>query len=371
MVTIRDVARAAGVSIATVSRVCAGSPRVSEATTLRVRKVAAQLDYWPNAAARSLTTNRSQTLGVLLPDLYGEFFSEVIRGIDHAAFQDAHQILVSSSHARTETLAAAARSMRGRVDGLIIMAPERTAGAAIQQIASELPVVLLNPGFDAPSCGSISIANFDGSYAATRHLLDLGHRALAILKGPAGNVDAEERLRGYRAALAESGLDSELELEGDFTEVSGFLASAALLSRLRAPTAVFAANDSMAIGLLSALRDHQIHVPHDLSVIGFDDIAVAQYVTPALTTVRVEAYELGRRAVRQLLTANGALGSAGRDPSVFPVREVLAASLVFRKTCASPPHARPLGSAAQGTGESGRSRENLGNARQACRRSRT
>ncbi len=207
MVTIRDVARAAGVSIATVSRVFNGSSRVSEETRKAVRAAASKLDYWPNSAARSLTTNRSQVLGVLLPDLFGEFFSEVIRGIDHAARREKLQILVSSSHADTDALLAAARSMRGRIDGLIAMAPDKGSAKAIHQITRKFPVVLLNPRFATNGCSAVSIANFEGARAMVNHLTGLGHRDLAMITGPSGNVDAEERLRGFRTALADAGLE--------------------------------------------------------------------------------------------------------------------------------------------------------------------
>lgn len=344
MATIRDVAREAGVSIATVSRVCAGSPRVSAATSRRVQEVSARLNYWPNGAARSLTTSRTQTLGVLLPDLYGEFYSEVIRGIDRAASLDGYQILVSSSHARSETLLAAARSMRGRVDGLIVMAPDEGSSAAIRRITQDVPVVLLNPRVELAECGAISVANFDGAHAITAHLLALGHRVIAMVRGPAGNVDAEERLRGYRAALRGAGLEPDpgLEREGDFTEGSGYQCAAAVLERRPRPTAVFAANDYMAIGLMGALRERGLEVPRAMSVAGFDDIAVAQYLSPPLTTVRVEAYELGRRAVGQLLDSavpEKAAGNGGRGraaPSSGRTHEVLPATLILRSTCGAP-----------------------------------
>lgn len=331
MATIRDVARVAGVSIATVSRVYNGSTRVSDETRKKVRTVAAKMDYWPNGAARSLTTSRTHSLGVLLPDLYGEFFSEVIRGIDQAARREKYQILVSSSHADDEALIAAARSMHGRIDGLIAMAPDAASTAAIKQIAKSFPVVLLNPRVEVEGCGAISIANYDGSHSMVRHLLSLGHRRIAMLSGPAGNVDAEERVRGYRAALREAGipLDKRMELTGDFTESSGYARASDILALKPRPTAIFAANDNMAIGLLSALREASLRVPEDVAVTGFDNIAISRYVTPALTTVNVDAYELGDRAVMQWL---GRLGANAREPVKH---EILGATLVVRRSCGS------------------------------------
>ena len=332
MATIHDVARAAGVSIATVSRVLNGNARVSGESCQRVWAAAASLDYWPNPAARSLRQSRTHVLGVLLPDLYGEFFSEVIRGIDLEARHAKFQILVSSSHAEAEAIAAAARSMRGRVDGLVVMAPDAESASAIDRIMHKFPVILLNTPFPADGCGGISIANAAGARAVVGHLLALGHRRVAVIKGPPGNADAEERLGGYRETLAGAGIEPvpSLELEGDFTESSGFRAATQLRALRPIPSAVFATNDYMAIGLLSALNASAIRVPADMAVAGFDDIAIASYVTPALTTVRVDAYELGARAVRLLVSAIGA------DRGAPCRKEVLPVTLVIRQSSGAP-----------------------------------
>jgi LacI family transcriptional regulator len=331
VVTIRDVARAAGVSIATVSRVFNGSSRVSSESSRRVRAAAKRLDYWPHSGARSLTTARTQALGVLLPDLFGEFFSEVIRGIDHTARSHMLQILVSSSHADTEQLVAAARSLSGRIDGLIAMVPDKGSVAGIQSIARRFPVVLLSPRLQVHGCSSVSIANHAGASALVRHLLELGHRRIAILKGPLGNVDAEERLRGYRDTLRAAGVEPEpgLEFQGDFTEASGYRAGSAILRLQPRPAAVFAANDYMAIGLLCALRDAGIEVPHQMAVTGFDDIAIARYLNPPLTTVHVDTYEMGVRAARSLIDILGAPDGDGHSRIELP------AGLVVRTSCGS------------------------------------
>ena len=329
MATIRDVAREAGVSIATVSRVFNQTALVTEATAQHVRVVASRLDYWPNSAASSLITHRTHAIGVLLPDLYGEFFSEVIRGVDLAARRENYQVLVSSSRANAETIVSAVRALRGRIDGLIVMAPDADANAAIHDFAARFPVMLLNPGVTAIEVGAISIANHEGAYAAVRHLIELGHRRVAMILGPAGNLDAEERRAGYRRALADAGIpfSPELELPGDFSESSGFQAAAELMRIRPRPTAMFAANDYMAIGLLSALRDAGVRVPHDLALVGFDDIAIAQYLSPMLTTVRVDACELGRRAMERLLPF-----ARARRPAE-PYRETLPTTLIVRHSC--------------------------------------
>jgi LacI family transcriptional regulator len=328
MATIRDVAQRAGVSIATVSRVLNESTRVSESTRQRVWAAFDDLDFSPNGAARSLTTRRTNVLGVLLPDLYGEFFSEVIRGIDLAARREGLHTLVSSAHAETDTILSAARSMRGRIDGAIVMAPDASTAEAIHRIRDRFPVVLLNARFEIPGCSSISIANSDGAYDIVKHLLRLGHGPIAILKGPTGNIDAEERLRGYRRALEEAGIehDASLELNGDFTESSGYRAAGEILRHSRRPSAVFASNDSMAIGLMCSLGNMGIDVPRSVAVAGFDDVAIARYLTPPLTTAHVDAYRLGERAVALLLSA---LSKEKSDQK----HETLPCPLVIRETC--------------------------------------
>jgi LacI family transcriptional regulator len=328
--TIHDVARAARVSIATVSRVLNDSPRVSDGTRRRVWAAADRLDYTPNSAARALTTRRTRTLGVLLPDLYGEFFSEVIRGVDRAAREASLQILISSSHANAEEAVSAARAMRGRIDGLIVMAPDSASSEALQRIARGTPVVVINPRRKIEGCGAVSIANFEGAFAVTKHLTALGHRSIATIRGPRGNVDATERLRGFRRALKGAGLDpaAALVVAGDFTESSGHRAAETILAARPRPTAVFAANDSMAIGLLSALGDQSVRVPEDVAVAGFDDIAIARYLSPPLTTARVDACELGARAVRRLVQ-----GEACEEGDRTGRPEVLPAPLVVRRSC--------------------------------------
>ena len=327
--TIRDVARLAGVSIATVSRVFNDSARVSEESAQRVRTAATRLDYWPNSGARSLTTSRTHSLGVLLPDLFGEFFSEVIRGIDHAARAERLQVLVSSSHADTHELLAAARAMRGRIDGLIAMVPDNGSAPEIRQIIRRFPVVLLNPRSRIAACSTVSIANYEGARAVVEHLLALGRQRLATIRGPQGNVDAEQRWRGYRDALRAAGIAKQapLEFQGDFTERSGYVCGSAVLRLDPWPSAVFAANDYMAIGLLRCLRDRGVDVPRQIAVVGFDDIAFARYLDPPLTTVHVDAYALGERATRSLV------GLMRTTPAPRITHFVLPTTLVVRESC--------------------------------------
>jgi LacI family transcriptional regulator len=328
--TIRDVAREAGVSVATVSRVFNDSGPVRAETRQRIIDVARRLRFSPNTAARSLSTRRTNTIGVLLPDLYGEFFSEVIRGIDQTVQQHGCHALVSSSHNERSEVEAALRAMRGRVDGLIVMAPEIDAATLAANVPDRIPLVLLNTPLTDGSYASLDVDNYGGARQVTEHLLGLGHRRIAFIAGGERNHDSQERRRGFRDALARDSAAEALELAGDFTEAAGFEAARALLADGRLPDAIFAANDSMAVGVLSALGQRGVRVPDDVAVVGFDDIPIAQYTTPPLTTVRVAIASLGARAAERLFRAIQAPFPAERGQEILPT------DLVVRGSCGSP-----------------------------------
>jgi LacI family transcriptional regulator len=328
-VTIKHVAREAGVSVATVSRVINETGPVAETTRRRIREVTERLRYVPHGAARSLITNRTNAIGVLLPDIHGEFFSEVIRGIDVASRHRGYHLLVSSSHGDRAELAAVLRSTRGRVDGLIVMSPDLDAETLQANLPETLPIITLNDGGKRSSFDSITVDNYGGALAMTRHLLALGHTRVGFIKGPANNIDAAERLRGYRDAMRPSpaGWSGTLEIEGGFTEESGFEAGVRLLALVPRPTAVFAGNDAMAIGALSAFRDARVGVPAHIALAGFDDIPISRFVAPSLTTVRVSIAELGTRATVRLLEAIQGGGRHQRRHETLPT------GLVVRGSC--------------------------------------
>lgn len=327
-ITIKEVAREAGVSIATVSRVFNESGPVNDDTREKILDVARRLRYTPHGGARSLITSKTNTLGVLLPDLYGEFFSEVIRGIDHAARQAGYHVLLSSSHNDVDEIEVAMKAMRGRVDGVIVMYPDVNARLLERNLSDSMPVVLLNCELQGEGYLSINIDNYGGAFKMVEHLTAAGHRRIAMIKGAENNFDAAERLRGYRAAMAENGAEA-LEIDGDFTEASGFSAAETLLGRDPRPTAIFAANDSMAIGALSAVRQCGLRVPRDVAIAGFDDIPMAGYINPPLTSVHVPINELGGRAIARLIEA--VTGKTGRDEN----GEMLPTTLVIRESCGS------------------------------------
>lgn len=326
--TIKDVAREARVSVATVSRVFNGKGPVRVDTRDRVLAAAAALRYVPHGGARSLITNRTSTVGVVLPDLYGEFFSELIRGLDLAARRGGYHLLVSGSHSDRDELEAALRALRGRVDGLILMSPDLDAATLRANLPDDLPVVLLNCRVAGHRFDTLSVGNVGGAAAMVGHLAGLGHRRIAFVRGAAGNNDAAERLRGFRRAVRRLGLPAaaELELAGDFSEESGYRAGPLVLALDPRPDAVFAANDSMAIGLLAALREAGEEVPEGIALAGFDDIPIARFLTPALTTVRVDIARLGARAFERLAAALDPKGSPPGGSEVVPTQVVVRAS---------------------------------------------
>ncbi|HEY0972197.1 MAG TPA: LacI family DNA-binding transcriptional regulator [Gemmatimonadales bacterium] len=328
-ITIRDVARKAGVSVATVSRVINDSGPVHEATRRRIQEAARELRYAPNVAARSLATRRTGTLGVLLPDLHGEFFSEVIRGLDQAARRRHHHLLVSSSRNERVEVEAAVRAMRGRVDGLVLMSPDLDADTLVAALPESLPVVLLNCSLRDDRFDSIEIDNFGGARSIVAHLAACGHRHIAHIRGAPRNHDAIERLRGYRTALRDAGIEprAEWELAGDFSDTAGYEATLAALQLDPRPTAIFAANDAMALGALGAIRDAGLRAPDDVAVVGFDDVPVSRYVSPALTTVQVGIHDLGVQAAGTLLAAVADGAAHRRRHLVLPTR------LVVRDSC--------------------------------------
>jgi LacI family transcriptional regulator len=327
VVTIRDVARLAQVSVATVSRALNGQQNVASGVRERVLDAARELKYVPHHAARSLSSRRTRTIGVVLPDLHGEFFSELMRGIDFVAREHGQHLLVSSYHGHPEELGEALRAMRGRVDGMLVMSPFVDSSALARDLGDAQPAVLINTHLAGVGLGTLSIDNHGGARAMVEHLASQGFKRIAFVAGPRDNYDADERLRGYRDALAEFLPGAQpLVLEGAFDESSGHAAGRALLAMERRPDAVFAANDMMALGCLFAFHQAGLRVPEDIAVAGFDDIPLARYVHPSLTTISVDIAELGGKALRTLL--------AGRDPDANSDIRLIAPHLVARESTA-------------------------------------
>lgn len=318
--TIRDVARRAAVSVASVSRALNGAANVHPDTRARILAAADELGYVPHAGARSLSLARTHAIGVVLPDLHGEFFSEMIRGLDREASVRGYHLLLSNIQPDRDHAVQALRAMRGRVDGLVIMAPHVDPAALASMLPASLPIVMINT--HAASGGAmLRVDNRAGAEAMMHHLAQIGRRRIVHIAGPASNSDARQRLEGCKSALP-----SHVNLrvvEGDFTESSGAEAIKQLLASDADFDAVFAANDMMALGALQALRSAGRRVPEDVAVAGFDDVPLARYLS--LTTIRVHMADIGARAAARLIETLG-------TPAGEPFDELIVPALVVRGT---------------------------------------
>ena len=327
--SIRDVARLAGVSHQTVSRVLNQHPSIRPETRARVVDAMETLRYRPNRAARVLVTSRSHTLGILTSNRMHYGPSSSIVAIEAAARAAGYSVVTTNLPSTDpEAIDAALEHLLDQaVEGLVVIAPQTRVAAAISSLKIGVPYVTLQSEDDGSH--TLSVDQIAGARLATRHLLELGHRRIAHLAGPQDWSEAEARLRGFAAELAAWDVPAEEPLVGDWTADAGYRAGRELLDR-GGITAVFSANDQMALGVLSAVREGGRDCPRDLSVVGFDDMPEARHFAPPLTTVRQDFEELGRRCVALLL---GRLDGGAR--SAAPI----APELVLRSSTA-PPQAR-------------------------------
>ncbi|GAB2841109.1 LacI family DNA-binding transcriptional regulator [Actinocorallia aurea] len=305
-VVMEDVAERAGVSAMTVSRVLNSPEKVRPATRARVLAAVQELDYRPNAAARVLATGRSGMLGVVSFDttLYGP--ASTLYGIERAAREHDYLIsIVSLSALNRRTIGEGVDRLRGQnVDGIIIVAPHESAAEGLRDLPPELPIVVVGAADELP-CPLVSVDQYAGAARATRHLLSLGHETVWHLAGPSDWVDAHARLVGWRATLEAEGRPVPAPLFGDWSAHSGYRLGRQIAG-VPDLTAVFAANDSMALGLLRALREAGRRVPEEVSVVGFDDVPESPYFSPPLTTVRQNFGEVGSRALAMMIDRIGA-----------------------------------------------------------------
>jgi LacI family transcriptional regulator len=333
-VTIYDVARSAGVSTATVSRALNGSVLVAEKTRARVVRTAEELGYEPNSAARSLVTRSTQTIGLLLPDITNPFFPELVKGVQLLAAERSYTLLLSQTGNDPDTEQRYLNLFRGKgIDGLLVVGLALGRSKLTKFAASGIPLVSLDREVDLPGIPLVHLDNRAGARRATEHLLALGHRSIVHIGGPLSLTVSQERLRGFLDALESTHLDPrpELVVESDFTESGGRNAAMALVAAGVPFTAVFAANDVMAIGAMVGLKEGGLSVPGEVSVVGFDDIHLAGYTTPALTTLRQPAYEMGRGAAQILIDA-----IAGNHLSEGERQVVFQGELICRGSTARP-----------------------------------
>ena len=304
-VTIRQIAELAGVSIATVSRVVNGRGDVSHETRELVGRVIREHGYTANRSARGLQSGRTGLVGCLVPLVYPAYFSGILSGAAEALYEhDMRLVLGPTRREHEREVSLLDRLMHGTTDGALIVLPEESSEELERALADGYPLVVVDPLLPLDErIPSVSAAHMSGADQAMRHLLQLGHRRIAAITGPPGWVATEDRRRGYHAALAAAGIlpDPELEVEADFEIAQGGKAAGALLDLGDPPTAIFAFNDNIAIGVLQAARERGLRVPEDVSVVGFDDVEHATIVSPALTTVRQPLAEMGRTAVSLLM----------------------------------------------------------------------
>ncbi|RJG46124.1 MULTISPECIES: LacI family DNA-binding transcriptional regulator [unclassified Mesorhizobium] len=308
--TIRDVAREAGVSIGTVSAVINGRGLVADDTKRHVLRFIAELGFEPNNAARSLKRGRISSIGFVVPDLGNPFFASVAEGIQHGIADNDILLMLCITWSKTEREEYFARVLRTqRLDGVIYLSGTGLPSPSLLELAKTGSVVFVDevlPGLDVPFVGSNNLA---GARAIARHVLDCGHRKIAIIGGPPRLWTSEQRLAGFRESLASVGLDPDAAtyVSGDYSERSGYLAATNLLTGDPAarPTAILCANDLMAIGVMRFCRESGISIPGQLSITGFDDIANAEFLLPSLSTVAQPAQEMGRAAAELLLHRKG------------------------------------------------------------------
>ncbi len=326
MATIKDVARAAGVSISTASYALNGKGNVSEATRAKVLEAAKQLNYQKNGLATDLKRSRTRTIALILNDLSGPYYSELIRGVQATALENGYDLIACSSFGGDDSTAAKFLKEK-RVDGVIISAHNLPDERILESARKGFPVVVLDRLLKGDHIYNVLVDNEKGGYMATELLIRNGCRNIAYISGPTNSYDHRSRFKGYMRALQDYNLKypSNLNLPGWFTIDGGYTATKLLMAQREMPDAIFYANDEMAVGGLKAFKEAGIRVPDEISVIGFDDIFLAEYVNPPLTTVRQPKFELGALAAHLIMQV-----LEGRE---IDHEYMLATELVVRKSC--------------------------------------
>jgi LacI family transcriptional regulator len=357
--TIRDIARLAGVSKATVSRVLNQKPDVDPTTRERILRLMEEWSFVPSITASGLAGGRSRVIGILIPSLTWPSIPEIMRGVSEVVEQTPYELLLYSITHEQDRTEKIQRDVIDRIlatklaAGLLAVFPGQSSQHLTKLHEQGFPIVMIDDQAEPSSIPWVGASNRKGSYAATRYLLRLGHRRIAYIQGPSKFLVSCERYQGYSEALCEAGitLDPTLVMEGDFMPLGGRSCASKLLAMEERPTAIFAANDLMAYGVLEAAEEYGLQVPEDLSLIGFDDIPLSAHTRPALTSVRQPFYSIGQRAIELLLSLlesprpvnhgwyPGSVQSYASFSSVKqsdPIRIRLATNLVVRASCSAP-----------------------------------
>lgn len=329
-VTIFDVARASGVSYSTVSRVLNDFAFVKSTTRQKVLSAANELGYVANLQARSLAGGKSNIIGMLVPSLDNGYINVISKSIDEELSKAGYDLMVYTTHHKKGKEAQFVNTLTGGLsDGLLLMVPliEDVRYLELLQLRN-FPYVLIDQTDEAKKSTVVTSSNFQGSYEATRYLIDLGHKTIGFITGLMAIHSARERLAGYKAASQEGNIkfDERLIAEGDFHPTGGYKATQRLLEQRPKPTAIFASNDLSAFGAMDAIRNAGLEIPKDISVIGFDDIPQASTTFPKLTTVRQPLSEIGQTAVKLLLEHVS-------NPKIKARQVVLETSLIIRDSC--------------------------------------
>jgi LacI family transcriptional regulator len=334
-ITIKEVAAATGVSFGTVSRVINNDVHVKQATRERVLSAMQQMGFVVNRQARSLAGGKTNTVGVLVPDLGTGYIGEIIRGIDaELSFADLDLILYTTHRTASKEANYVANLAKGMVDGLLLVLPRSLAGFIGTLTQRNFPFVLIDHQGTGQDCPAVGATNWQGGYNATEFLIKLGHQRIGFITGSMDLGCSVDRLAGYRSALRTYHIPESPELifEGTFFQPDGYAGASALLDLPVAPTAIFASNDVMAMGVMDAVRNRGLRVPDDVSILGFDDIPQASLVRPALTTINQPLEKMGRVATQMLLDLL-------QNPGKKAERIELPTQLVVRESC-SPPRIR-------------------------------
>lgn len=331
-ITIVDVARDSGVSYSTVSRVLNGYQFVKDSTREKVLESAKNLGYVANQQARSLAGGRSNIIGLLVPTLDMGYAATIARGVDEALRSTDYDIMLYTTHRQREKEARYAKMIaNGMSDGLLLLAPAYMDDYVDTFIDNQFPYVMVDQEDPKHRSSTISVTNWQGAYEATKHLINLGHRRIAHIAGLMSMSSTQQRLEGYRAALAEHSIafDDNLIVIGNYLQEEGVTATHQLLALDTPPTAIFAANDMMAFGAIEAAMSQDLIIPEQLSIIGFDDVPQAMFSYPKLTTVRQPLDQMGHTATRLLL-------SLIETPQQKPQHITLSTKLIERDTCTPP-----------------------------------
>lgn len=332
MSTIRDVANAARVSTSTVSHVINDTRFVKPETRERVIQAMQQLNYQHNRLASSLRNRRTQIIGVLVPNSANPYFAEVLAGIEDTCFEQNYHIILGNANDDPERERSYLEVLLSRqVDGIVLISTGDFDSSVRLLSENRTPVVMVDRSAQLDTVDEIFTDGHGGGRLATEYLLALGHRYIGCITGPSALTPSAARVMGYREALASAGIipRNDWLFEGDFQHQSGYSAAHDFLRSREPPTAIFACNDLMAVGAMAAVQQAGLSVPYDISIIGYDDIPLASYANPRLTTISQPARELGQLAVQRLLDRFD-------QPDMPALHEKLPVALVERDSCTSP-----------------------------------